>query len=229
MISLWQPITFEDELLQKYINQNPGELYLEVPVGITSGLSTARRIDGLLIPGKITTIYPPNELNIEKLKNKVKGKTIHLIEAKRDLNRTVIGQVLVAEKLLDKEYQPSKILKAVVCTNSNEDLEWFCKESDISVSLFSIKKSKSSFNNNKRENENNIEDVRTPPDMGRKRAFFKGWTDAINGKLYSTVHKKKTHANIGNLFGWIYGDQSKEFKEETWERYIQNSTFYDKS
>ncbi|ACB84394.1 hypothetical protein [Natranaerobius thermophilus] len=52
---------------------------------------------------------------------------------------------------------------------------------------------------------------------------FSGWADAVKGSLYNTIHTKKTHANMGNLFGWIYGDQPKEFKEETWKRYIENS------
>ena len=31
---------------------------------------------------------------------------------------------------------------------------------------------------------------------------------------------KKTHANMGNLFGWIYGEQPQEFKKATWETYL---------
>lgn len=51
------------------------------------------------------------------------------------------------------------------------------------------------------------------------RAFLGGWTDAVNGKFYDTVLTRKTHANMGNLFGWIYGQQSRDFKLETWYRY----------
>lgn len=46
---------------------------------------------------------------------------------------------------------------------------------------------------------------------------------AENGLLYGTARRKKTHMNMGNLFGWIYGDQPDEFKLETWERYVNNS------
>ncbi len=31
---------------------------------------------------------------------------------------------------------------------------------------------------------------------------------------------EKTHANMGNLFGWIYGEQPQEFKKATWETYL---------
>lgn len=44
------------------------------------------------------------------------------------------------------------------------------------------------------------------PQDTHRRAFLGGWTDAANGKLYDTITTKKTHANMGNLFGWIYGD-----------------------
>ena len=46
-----------------------------------------------------------------------------------------------------------------------------------------------------------------------------GWSEAVEGTLYGTILSKKTHAGMGNLFGWIYGDQSEEFQEATWERY----------
>lgn len=63
-------------------------------------------------------------------------------------------------------------------------------------------------------------DSRRPGDLSRRRAFLSGWTAAVNGRLFETVMVKKTHANMGNLFGWIYGQQSREFKLETWERYL---------
>jgi hypothetical protein len=59
-----------------------------------------------------------------------------------------------------------------------------------------------------------------------------GWTGASRrtqavvrrsweaGTLYGSVHVVKTHANMGNLFGWIYGDMPEEFREETWARYV---------
>jgi len=67
-------------------------------------------------------------------------------------------------------------------------------------------------------------DIRDPdPGITHRAAFLKGWTDGENGILYTTVVESKTHTNMGNLFGWIYGAQPKDFKMETWYRYISNS------
>jgi len=30
---------------------------------------------------------------------------------------------------------------------------------------------------------------------------------------------------MGNLFGWIYGDQPEDFKKDTWDRYIKYSNY----
>ena len=54
-------------------------------------------------------------------------------------------------------------------------------------------------------------------------AFLAGWTHVVNGELFGSIHKRKTHACMGNLFGWIYGDKPDEFRLETWRRYVENS------
>jgi hypothetical protein len=51
---------------------------------------------------------------------------------------------------------------------------------------------------------------------------MKGWDAAVAGTLYGSVHTVKTHANMGNLFGWIYGDKPEEFREATWARYVES-------
>lgn len=61
------------------------------------------------------------------------------------------------------------------------------------------------------------------PQRTHRRAFLAGWTDAVNGKLYDTILTRKTHTNMGNLFGWIYGQQSRDFRLETWYRYCANT------
>lgn len=35
--------------------------------------------------------------------------------------------------------------------------------------------------------------------------------------------RKKTHTNMGNLSGWIYGNCSDEKIEKIWEQYIKNT------
>lgn len=61
------------------------------------------------------------------------------------------------------------------------------------------------------------------PGVTHRAAFLSGWTRAVQGELYATATEKKTHANMGNLFGWIYGEQSQEFKLATWYRYLENA------
>jgi hypothetical protein len=65
------------------------------------------------------------------------------------------------------------------------------------------------------------------PDEAHRAAFLAGWTDAIHGKLYRSSRTRRTHANMGNLFGWIYGDQPMDFKLETWYCYLGHSVKHD--
>lgn len=61
------------------------------------------------------------------------------------------------------------------------------------------------------------------PQGAHRSAFMAGWTDAANGKRYATIDSRKTHANMGNLFGWIFGQKDNEFKEEIWKLYLENA------
>lgn len=51
---------------------------------------------------------------------------------------------------------------------------------------------------------------------------MRGWDAAVAGALFGSVYKVKTHANMGNLFGWIYGDMPEEFSDATWARYVES-------
>lgn len=69
---------------------------------------------------------------------------------------------------------------------------------------------------------NKRDDIRDPdPRESHRTAFMAGWTRAVQGELFSTVVEKKTHANMGNLFGWVYGEQTREFKLATWYHYLE--------
>ena len=61
----------------------------------------------------------------------------------------------------------------------------------------------------------------THPSERHRAAFLAGWTAAANGNLYGSVLEQKTHANMGNLFGWIYGEQSREFRLSIWYQYCE--------
>ena len=69
---------------------------------------------------------------------------------------------------------------------------------------------------------------RDPQDTHRV-VFMGGWTDAVNGKLYASTAKRKTHANMGNLFGWIFGQQPDDFKLQIWSLYLENALDIDEN
>ncbi len=61
------------------------------------------------------------------------------------------------------------------------------------------------------------------PDVFHKRAFMTGWTDAVNGKLYASTRDRKTHSNMGNLFGWVFGAKNENFRNQIWFLYLENA------
>ena len=218
---MWQPKTFEDHLLIRYLNDNPGKLFLEFPVNVLSEPKTARRIDGILIPGNTIEIYPQSSYDVDQVKIEFDGHVVHLLEAKSSLDRYVVGQILVGESIFKRAFNSAEIIKVAVCGGGNPDIEWYCKENNIQVAIYDedYKSKKLS----KPLEQQGRKDIRMAPDSNRYRAFLAGWTAAINGKLYKSVFTKKTHANMGNLFGWIYGEQPEDFKESTWETYLKYS------
>ena len=225
--NVWSPRTFEDQLLARLHQNTPGALYLEVVVGLSDGPSSARRIDGVLIPGPVSTVHPSGSYSREQLAQAVDNQPVHVLEAKRALNRDVIGQALSAAHLMGQDYHPADIHPGVVVSRTHTDLEGVCQTAGIAVYLFSELAPHDPSNtvgtrtghSNTYEESGRI-DARKPGDLARRRAFLSGWAAAANGKLFDTVTAKKTHANMGNLFGWIYGHQSREFQLATWERYL---------
>lgn len=60
-------------------------------------------------------------------------------------------------------------------------------------------------------------------DERRRAAFMGGWEDALHGRVYAAVNAPRTHANMGNLFGWVFGDKGYEFREVIWNLYRRNA------
>ena len=65
---MWKPVTLEDHLIASYHKNNPGILYLEVPVYLQSVRETARRVDAVLIPGPQSIVYEQGDFTIEVIK-----------------------------------------------------------------------------------------------------------------------------------------------------------------
>ena len=224
VITVRSPPTFEDLLLDEHFKTHPGTAYLELKVGLSSELAHARRIDAVLVPGEETQVYGPGDYRHADAVEAIRQRRVHIIEAKRKLNRGVIGQVLVGKYLVERALEPSEVIMDVVCAEENPDLRQFCGAEGIDVHLYPISQDDEPPVD---ENGGRLDrrlDVRCPPDEARRRAFLAGWTDAVNGQLYDSVQHHKTHQNMGNLFGWIYGDMPRKFRVETWARYEQTLT-----
>lgn len=75
--------------------------------------------------------------------------------------------------------------------------------------------------------DNRTEKRNPNPQNAHREAFLRGWSDAVREKeprIYKAAFDPqgaKTHQNMGNLFGWIYGRQPINFRLETWYRYMQ--------
>ena len=215
--------TFEDKLIKKYWEDNPGKLFMEVPVGKVR--NRKRRIDAILIPGKENKYYDNNS-NIEE---EITGKEVHVIEAKRRLGRNVIGQIEVGKYLVKSDFNSAKVKPVILCGKLHSDLEEYCESQNIKVVKYDIETGNQNHKNKSKTDTAEsikVSDNRNPPDTYRLGAFKKGWKDAVTGELYQSIKTKKTHANMGNLFGWIYGESSDDVKEEIWEQYIENNINY---
>jgi hypothetical protein len=110
----------------------------------------------------------------------------------------------------------------VVYVEPNADLEAFCAHENIGIHSYPSLGSERSRAEPDDSTPSGRIDVRRPPDRNRRRAFLAGWTEGAKGRLYASVQKRKTHGNMGNLFGWIYGDQPDEFRLATWRRYVEH-------
>ena len=135
----WEPrkTSKEDYLLEVYIAKNPGLYFTEVPVGNPGSYpwkspSNPRKIDAVKIIGaSLSTkgIYKSGK-DITKLKKVFLKKRIQLIEAKQQLNRPVIGQLLVAKELFKEQYNPKEISLLTIVNENIADgaLYWVCEK-----------------------------------------------------------------------------------------------------
>lgn len=54
----WSRSSFADRLLARYLEDHPGTLFLELPLGGADPDHGARRLDGLLVPGAKLEVHP---------------------------------------------------------------------------------------------------------------------------------------------------------------------------
>jgi hypothetical protein len=134
----WTPVTFEDHLLAKYHLEHPGELFLELEVGDGDEGHGPRRLDGVLIPGPESIVHPRGSFSTETVMAAITGSAVHLLEAKRTLNRGVVGQVAVGTILLRTQFEPWAIESVAVCGDGNLDVENACNELGIRTVIYSV-------------------------------------------------------------------------------------------
>lgn len=135
----WNPKpTREDRLLKRYWRKVGGLLFVEAVVG-SSGHgwplgSEARRIDGVRIVSgtKHGAFVYKDRAEFEAA---IAGARVEVIEAKRFLNRAVIGQVIVGADLLKMECRTVKIEKVILCEAGDPALEKVCRKRRIRVEI----------------------------------------------------------------------------------------------
>ena len=128
----------EKDLTKLFCKSQTSCVFLEVSIGskrIFGKNSTDRRIDIVVIHGcKRNKMYKSGEEREEFLKLIEDSKNeIEIIEAKKKLNRVVIGQILVGEFMFKKKYGVKKIKKSVLYHVGDDALELFCKENQINL------------------------------------------------------------------------------------------------
>lgn len=127
-------------MLQDYWSLVAGQMYAEVPLAGSKGPamwssnSTTRRLDAVRFD---TADSPPRLLSFFNYRNEflscLNRELPWLIEVKRKINRTVIGQILVGADLFEEQYkvQPQKLV--ILCRTGDDALEWFCRKQGIEV------------------------------------------------------------------------------------------------
>ena len=131
--------SYEDQLLLAYWQQVGGLIFAEVTVG-KGGMrqyppgAKPRRIDGVrIISTPAAPVVPDlitfnNRLNGHEFEYLVTGAELEVIEVKYDLERCVIGQVMVGADLMELEYQPARVAQVIVCEEGDPVLERVCEK-----------------------------------------------------------------------------------------------------
>ena len=147
----WTPQSLEDELLRAYWLQVGGRLYLEVPIGGPGGPgdwppgSKIRRIDCVRVgraDAQREGIVRFSDCR-EEFGKVIGHGPVELIEAKKKLNRLVIGQVIAGADMFKRQYRLDQFDTVIVCEEGDPALEWVCHQRGILVRIIPSRKRQS--------------------------------------------------------------------------------------
>lgn len=127
----------EDNLLYEYCRKFGGVTFTEVPFGDTKEPKKARRIDAVRFRKHTATRrivkYEREEFERRLSSAARKGEKVEVIEVKGKLNRSVIGQVIVANYWFGDKDQNVRPEKVIICGEEVKVLKKFCSKHDIRV------------------------------------------------------------------------------------------------
>lgn len=142
LLHIWRPRPGEDAWLLRYFERlggdgSAGRFYVEVPIGGSQlygeGAKT-RFIDAVRLPDTrpCEIVY----FNERQFTSDLADQPVEIIEVKKTLNRTVIGQLVVAREMARADWPPHGPVRSVaLCTEGDPALEWICQDYDIDVEL----------------------------------------------------------------------------------------------
>ncbi len=129
----------EESLLFRYCREFGGVIFTEVPFGDKVKPKEARRVDAVRFlrhqdrPAPEIVGYDRKKFDDRLSIATRKGERMEVIEVKRELNRSVIGQVIVAKYLLEKEKERVRPEMVVICGEEVKLLKKFCDNYGIRV------------------------------------------------------------------------------------------------
>ena len=123
----------ETPLTREYCQSIGGTLIEEFPA-VTKGDSNSRRLlDGVVILGGEFRIAKASEVDIE-------GKDIVVIQTKVNrLGMYLMGQAFFSRELM-KTFKPKSIKTVAICGKDDTVMRDLCKEFDIEVVIYNVKK-----------------------------------------------------------------------------------------
>lgn len=119
LLHQWRPRPGEDELLERYLSCRGGRAYVEVPISGGQG-SRERRIDAVRVgadgSADIRYYHGPHFVRDRD------GSSIEIIEIKKGLNRTVVGQLIVAGDVVPLEWDGIGSVEVVAVVARDDEL-----------------------------------------------------------------------------------------------------------